>query len=389
MKKDTYRNGKIPGRRGYGIDDVELVRLFDSGLEILGIADKMGISQWTVLAHLKKLGLRRTQRHTIARPDAFAVATDEACYWAGFLAADGFVVSGRNGIGVELSAIDVKHLKELCRFVGRDEKLFFRQRQGQTRVLEFVEVDLLSSKLMDDLVNNFNIVPRKSLILEPPDLPRELRRHFIRGYFDGDGSIGWHKHNETIRLNFCSGSERFLEWIWNTMCEELGDLGQRTIGSRKNSKVRTLELSGDAAIKVLEWMYGDGGDTLCLKRKHDKFLEYKVRLTAKRATRADKRQTTIDEMVNLYTRGLSYSEIAEKLNTTKEKVSYYLAKIDVPKRTRKTDSVAGTTLKQRDQEILTAYLAGEKVDNIAKRFGLAKSSCWVAIRRTKETQFGC
>lgn len=271
MKKDTYRNGEIPGRRGYGIDDAELARLFDSGLEILGIAGKMGISQWAVLAHLKKLGLRRTQRHSIAKQDAFAVVTADACYWGGFLAADGFVLSGHNGVGVELSDIDTNHLEMLCQFVERDKTLSFRHKIQNGKQFRYARLDLICSRLMDDLARNFGIVPRKSLVIRPPELPHSLRRHFIRGYFDGDGSIGWHKYNKGIRLCFASGSELFLEWIRDAIREETGIASAMTIAKRKKSQTRVFELYGDDATRVLEWMYGDGGTALCLDRKRRKF----------------------------------------------------------------------------------------------------------------------
>jgi hypothetical protein len=277
MKNDTYRNGKIPGRRGYGIDDTELARLFGSGLEILGIADKMGISQWTVLAHLKKLGLRRTQRHPITKQDAFVLATADTCYWGGFLAADGFVLSGRNGIGTELSVVDVEHLQALCHFVGRDDILMFRRKYQKDKVFEYARLDIHSARIMDDLARNFGIVPRKSLIIQPPVLPCALRRHFIRGYFDGDGSIGWHKYNRTVRLCFMSGSEPFLAWVRDTIREETAVASAMTISKRKRSQTRVFELYGDEAIRVMEWMYGDGGHTRCLERKRRKFESYCAR----------------------------------------------------------------------------------------------------------------
>jgi intein/homing endonuclease len=36
------------------------------------------------------------------------------------------------------------------------------------------------------------MVPNKSLVLKFPDIPKEMYRHFIRGYFDGDGSLCLH-----------------------------------------------------------------------------------------------------------------------------------------------------------------------------------------------------
>lgn len=52
---------------------------------------------------------------------------------------------------------------------------------------------------------------------------------FIRGYFDGDGSVHYikYKHSKNgkfytnIRSNFTSGSERFLEAVRDFLSEEL------------------------------------------------------------------------------------------------------------------------------------------------------------------------
>ena len=51
-----------------------------------------------------------------------------------------------------------------------------------------------------------------------PNIPENLIRHFIRGYFDGDGCATFsfatktNKHR-TLRTMFCSGSKDFLEDI--------------------------------------------------------------------------------------------------------------------------------------------------------------------------------
>lgn len=268
-KNSSYRDSKRPGRKGYDIDDAELARLFKTKMALAEIAGLMNISVWTALKHLKKLGLRRTQRHPISRQDAFAVITADTCYWGGFLAADGY--TKRNGIGIELAALDADHIKTLCRFVGRDEQLCFRQRHRRGKTYRHVSVDLLSLRIKDDLGRHFGIVPRKSVILEPPDLPQDMQRHFIRGYFDGDGCVSWHKDHSSIRLCFASGSEKLLEWISETIRKETQVTSLMTIVKRKSSRTHVFELYGEEAIKVLNWMYADGGDAICLERKKRKF----------------------------------------------------------------------------------------------------------------------
>lgn len=73
--------------------------------------------------------------------------------------------------------------------------------------------------MYNDLCNH-GCVDRKSKIIRMPNIPENLIRHFIRGYFDGDGSVCFyfatkaHKHR-TLTTSFTSGSQGFLEDICN------------------------------------------------------------------------------------------------------------------------------------------------------------------------------
>lgn len=47
----------------------------------------------------------------------------------------------------------------------------------------------MGTKMCDDLIK-LNIVPNKGFHLDfPKNIPKDLIRHYLRGYFDGDGSI--------------------------------------------------------------------------------------------------------------------------------------------------------------------------------------------------------
>ena len=50
----------------------------------------------------------------------------------------------------------------------------------------------------------------------PSQLQKEMIPHFIRGYFDGDGSIG---RKDYPRVRFHSGCEEFLNTIQKKLCE--------------------------------------------------------------------------------------------------------------------------------------------------------------------------
>lgn len=66
-----------------------------------------------------------------------------------------------------------------------------------------------------DLISH-GCIPQKSLILKFPEISKELIPHFIRGYFDGDGSVGIYNNSSikkalTLRSSICCGTELFLK----------------------------------------------------------------------------------------------------------------------------------------------------------------------------------
>lgn len=59
-----------------------------------------------------------------------------------------------------------------------------------------------SSKHLWEILNKYGCTPSKSLILKFPDESifesKDLIRHFIRGYFDGDGCISYNRYKYGI-----------------------------------------------------------------------------------------------------------------------------------------------------------------------------------------------
>lgn len=71
-----------------------------------------------------------------------------------------------------------------------------------------------STKCKQDLIDK-GCVPKKSLILNFPtenQVPRKLIRHFIRGYFDGDG---WFTNTEECFQVGIIGTENFIKGLLN------------------------------------------------------------------------------------------------------------------------------------------------------------------------------
>jgi intein/homing endonuclease len=61
---------------------------------------------------------------------------------------------------------------------------------------------MISNKYFWNTLNNLGCIPKKSLRLEFPNenifKSKDLIRHFIRGYFDGDGCFTRHIYYRTV-----------------------------------------------------------------------------------------------------------------------------------------------------------------------------------------------
>ena len=113
------------------------------------------------------------------------IDTEEKAYWLGFLYADGSVGSTDNRIELGLAEKDLKQIEKFKNFIGIPNKISYRATSKSYRYT------FKSIPCKTDLIKQ-GCVPKKSLILKFPtkeQVPQDLIKHFIRGFFDGDGCI--------------------------------------------------------------------------------------------------------------------------------------------------------------------------------------------------------
>ena len=81
---------------------------------------------------------------------------------------------------------------------------------------DICEVSLSGKKIVKDLEEK-GLHPNKTFTIKYPEISEELERHFLRGYFDGDGCIriSTDKRDGSKRgdLRLVSGSIEMLEMI--------------------------------------------------------------------------------------------------------------------------------------------------------------------------------
>lgn len=122
-------------------------------------------------------------------------------------------------------------------------------------------------------------VPNKSNIMSFPNekiLPKELQRHFIRGFMDGNGTISyWIDNRNTNHKKFSfgiCGTTEIVTFICNMIDNKFdthSDIRSR-FPDRDNNNVQS-NISGNRNIeRILNWIYEDAN--LYLDRKYNKYL---------------------------------------------------------------------------------------------------------------------
>lgn len=221
--------------------------------------------------------LNMNQKHKHNQDFFETIDTEEKSYWLGFLAADGCLSSRENGnrtVNLTQGKKDVSHLLRFKTILNATQKLY--ERTNKTYGSVTFRLSISSQKMFSDLVDK-GLTPRKSLTLKPPkNVPQELIRHWIRGYFDGDGSIHIyfdkrfkHRNNPLKFRGSFAGTQEVLTFIK----EKINISG--SVRKPKNVNIFYLRFSGKYQIeKVYHYLYNES--TLFLNRKKNIFDERKI-----------------------------------------------------------------------------------------------------------------
>lgn len=204
------------------------------------IANDYGISRSVIKRLLdtsdKDIVIReRTSKYKYQQDIFENIDTVEKAYWLGFLAADGcnYQREHNASIIINIHKKDIEHLEKFKLFCKTDTPIkSYVGNEGFSNQTPMCKITLNSKKISNDLIDK-GIIPNKSLILQPPNIPENFYKPFILGYFDGDGSI--YKTSQYNNYNISiQGTQEILKWI----CKELNwdaKLEKRNADSINNS----------------------------------------------------------------------------------------------------------------------------------------------------------
>lgn len=200
-----------------------------------------------------------------------------AAYWLGFMYADGCVLPrdcrgyGEQEFQLQLAIQDLEILEKF----KEDLQSTYPITYDKSKHLKNINSQVMarckyrSQKTVEDL-KKLGCIEKKSLILQFPteeQVPSSLINHFIRGYFDGDGSISStrYKNYQAYNISFV-GTQDFINKLSNIL-----NIGSVCPDKRKTNSWY-LNIGGNQQVlQIYHYLYDDAHRYL--QRKYDKFME--------------------------------------------------------------------------------------------------------------------
>ena len=195
------------------------------------------------------------------------IDNEEKSYWLGFLYADGCVHS--NNYEISINITDKEHVEKFKEAIGAiNHKIVETKDTRWNNAKTLYQFTIKDKQLHTDLIK-WGCVPQKTLLINKiPNIPRDFVSHFIRGYFDGDGSLHYLTSTKNYRIAFTSGSKNFLNDIQKELQLNL------SLSHADNTNTYQLQISGRKQIeRILNYLYENSNEKIRLNRKYKSYLD--------------------------------------------------------------------------------------------------------------------
>lgn len=245
------------------IQDAAIAADHLSGVRLADLGRKYGVYPSSIRSSLRRSGVVPNNYTRMFNAMAFDDLTSEAaCYWLGFLFADGCTV--KTGLSINLKRADAPHLEKLRGFLRAEQPLAYNITYAAGRPSERCTFRIndraFGRKLAAMGIRRDRPSPEQHLELIPVD----MLHHWFRGLFDGDGCA-----HKTGKLTFLA-QELILLRLRDELLK-IGALAQRSnapLGAKITHYPRISRLQFNGTVqcrRIADYLYKDA--TVWMERK--------------------------------------------------------------------------------------------------------------------------
>jgi hypothetical protein len=249
------------------LDEVEFIKNNYLNMSYAEMGKKLNRTRVAVMVKANRIGISLPEKYSFERSYFRSIDTEDKAYWLGFIYADGYI-AGKYELGIELSQKDYAHLEKFKKCLSGDTPIKSFDKIVKGVSYSMCSLRLYSKTLIDDLMN-FGLIPNKSSVIEFPSLKNSQIKHFVRGYFDGNGSLYIDKSKNMLRSKITCGSRSFIDSLQTMLNNESIDSFIIDCGTKFDLGFSSKR----STTKFLEYLYG--GATIYLDRKYNYYNTHK------------------------------------------------------------------------------------------------------------------
>lgn len=270
----------------------EIINLYQSGRGIYFLQKQYGISQEKIKIILRKNNIHIRNRHEaiiagnrnrnlLNNHNYFQTENKNMAWLLGFIASDGCIEKDRNVIKISLSNIDREILEKIKQEISLESEVKdYVDNAGFSKS----KLQWSSEQHKKDLAS-YGIIPQKTFNLKCPNkLNNQFIIDYIRGYWDGDGSITIIRNNyNSLEWQITSATKEILEFFVEYLYKEY-DIPKVNIHEfiRDNHILYILQYSTQSSLKLYHIMYDNISEKDLFisrkKEKYDKIVQEKLNL---------------------------------------------------------------------------------------------------------------
>jgi len=252
----------------------EIIIKFNKGINKNKLSKEYNVAHGTITNIINRDGKKRIKPNSkyFVNENFFEKINNESrAYWLGFFYADGYIIKNEKyhkfyaGLGIK----DIEHLLKF----NSDIKSNYPIKNKIKGKYKNYCVNITNKKFTENLVKH-GCIHQKTNNIKFPSLQKKLIKHFIRGFFDGDGSITCTEN--TLQLTICCAVEEFLKRIVEELSKEISFDRTLKLYKRKDGLYLFVNSSSEDIIKIHEYLYNNSH--IYLDRKKETFDHIKDNL---------------------------------------------------------------------------------------------------------------
>lgn len=247
------------------------------------MSDLLQVSERSFARVLKENNINTSLKNRYTLNENYFDKIDSECkaYFLGFLFADGFVGNEKfNNVVLSIQEKDKVILDVFKKELNFTGNIRIGKSSSSYKKTSCQYIINFSSEHMAKTLRAYGLTKNRKEIIKdiPLCVPKNLIHHFIRGYFDGDGSVT--KYNKKCNVKLANGSIKTYSYEKikvDLICnKDFGENILKHIGinsfhfSKSKCNLYYLSIQADKEVEIYKnYIYNNA--TIFLKRKYDKF----------------------------------------------------------------------------------------------------------------------